>query len=621
MAFKTFADSVANDLVVRPLIEPYLVAAKFPKYFKVEFRDEGLPRRPDNLFHPSTHPVMPERKLFYYLTEPEAWIPEEMAYENRMAVIMGTAVHSFIQMCMYDAGILLKPEGTCALCRKPHGARKGQCDEFGVYDPVLGRGGHMDGILSIEGWGRGLFEFKCLALGTQISMADGSLMPVEKISEGDLVLAWDEQAECIVPKRVTGAWDNGVVPVRTVTTQQARQIGTTDEHPFLTPRGWVFAKDLRPGDRVRVVHGGDWLPDSTGDADEAWFLGVMVGDGGLTGQTAYFTSADLTVTREIGRYVSTYGARLVLASGSDITYRIGMPRGAIRSGVLDLLRREDLMGKGSREKRVPPSVWTGGPAAWSAFLSGYFDADGTVVSKGSYPHLSWASVNRELLVECQMLLAYLGIRASVQEINGTYLGEPHQSWRLLVRDAASVRRAMSVLSPRGRKGALLAGLEPKPAAEGHHLTATPGWDIVTSVEEGPAAPTIALEMEGGTHLTNGIVTHNTINPKATFGLTDNNVEWLVERHLDYLLQMLDYMDMTGMAKAVLLFCVLGFPWKLIEIEISYDHARALATKAKYERVRKYVENGILPDPCCSPYSAEAKTCEARSVCPIGRMTK
>ena len=56
----------------------------------VTYRDEGKERVPDGFFHPSTHPRWGERMLFYYLTQPDRMIPEDIGYENRMAMVMGT---------------------------------------------------------------------------------------------------------------------------------------------------------------------------------------------------------------------------------------------------------------------------------------------------------------------------------------------------------------------------------------------------------------------------------------------------------------------------------------------------------------------------------------------------
>lgn len=161
-AFRRMADQISQDMVLVPLIEGYLRAAKFPDVFSVTFRDEGKDRKPDGFLHPSIHPLLPERLLYYYLTQPEGLIPEQFEYENRMALIMGSGVHSFIQTCLIDAGLLLKPTGTCVACGRPHGKRKNDCDEWGALDKTYGRRGHMDGIIDLPGWGRGLFEFKTI---------------------------------------------------------------------------------------------------------------------------------------------------------------------------------------------------------------------------------------------------------------------------------------------------------------------------------------------------------------------------------------------------------------------------------------------------------------------------
>jgi hypothetical protein len=103
---------------------------------------------------------MDERQLYYYLTSPQTWEPERLSYESRMAVTMGTAVHALIEMCIRHGGWMIPLEGDCPACGRPHGTRKDQCDEYGTADPVLKRRGHMDGVLDIPGWGRGIFEFK-----------------------------------------------------------------------------------------------------------------------------------------------------------------------------------------------------------------------------------------------------------------------------------------------------------------------------------------------------------------------------------------------------------------------------------------------------------------------------
>lgn len=150
--FKRMVADASKGLVLKPLLQAYLYEAKFPERFEVTFHKAGVAREPDGWFHPSTHPLMDARQLYYYLTTPAAWEVERFSYESRMAVTMGTAVHGFLQFCIRDAGWMAPlPTGDCVACGLPHGIGRGQCDEFGVSDPVLRRRGHMDGMLDVMG--------------------------------------------------------------------------------------------------------------------------------------------------------------------------------------------------------------------------------------------------------------------------------------------------------------------------------------------------------------------------------------------------------------------------------------------------------------------------------------
>lgn len=52
--------------------------------------------------------------------------------------------------------------------------------------------------------------------------------------------------------KVSSAWASGVKTTYTVTTESGRQIRATDEHPFLTERGWLRLDELKVDDEVHV---------------------------------------------------------------------------------------------------------------------------------------------------------------------------------------------------------------------------------------------------------------------------------------------------------------------------------------------------------------------------------
>jgi hypothetical protein len=158
--------ALGSDLVLIPLIENAVQQCAFPRDFVVRLHSYSAKREPDGWFHPSTHPTMDERKLYYYLAQPDKWDEPEWDYGPRMSVLVGTIMHEVVQTVMIKMGLLVPPKGTCVCCGKPHGRGKGKCDEWGVRDDVLGRRGHMDGLLDIPGWcepGDAIFDLKTCA--------------------------------------------------------------------------------------------------------------------------------------------------------------------------------------------------------------------------------------------------------------------------------------------------------------------------------------------------------------------------------------------------------------------------------------------------------------------------
>ncbi|HEV8595310.1 MAG TPA: hypothetical protein VGR51_07255, partial [Thermoplasmata archaeon] len=95
----------------------------------------------------------------------------------------------------------------------------------------------------------------CHPAGTPILMADGTKIPVEEIRIGDRLWSYNvDGGYQILPNIVThiGHRQDRILRIRT----GARGTGAleaTPEHPVLTRRGWVLAKDLRRGDEILKV--------------------------------------------------------------------------------------------------------------------------------------------------------------------------------------------------------------------------------------------------------------------------------------------------------------------------------------------------------------------------------
>jgi hypothetical protein len=142
--FDRVVSSSFAGCAVKPLLWSYLWAARFPKEFDVRFYGADTHRGPDGWFHPSTHPLWSERMLWLWHRNPELSSREPLGSQGALSVSMGKALHSFIEVCLDDLGILVG--ANVPACREDLRTR-GELD--GIVDvPVPGREG-------LTGW-----EFK-----------------------------------------------------------------------------------------------------------------------------------------------------------------------------------------------------------------------------------------------------------------------------------------------------------------------------------------------------------------------------------------------------------------------------------------------------------------------------
>lgn len=175
--FAREGDMASQGAVLAPLVRLYVAEGRFPRNTRITLPGGNPERDPDGWFHPSTHPTMGARKLYYYLAQPGRWEPEPWGYEGRMSVTVGTLQHSIVQMALEDLGVLVRPTGTCPCCSRPYGPGDGECGEPGVADPVLKRRGHMDGVVMTPAFGMTGFDLKTINHFSAAKIPDGPDQP------------------------------------------------------------------------------------------------------------------------------------------------------------------------------------------------------------------------------------------------------------------------------------------------------------------------------------------------------------------------------------------------------------------------------------------------------------
>lgn len=123
--FRKFLKGAAGGEIAIPILRAILYNPTF-KSFTITMPDMGG-RKPDSWFHPSTHPMWPERLLYYYLAYPEQMLNEVLDPTSTMAINQGHYWHSLVERCLMDSGYLLG-------------------HEVPVVDEETGSRGHMDGL-------------------------------------------------------------------------------------------------------------------------------------------------------------------------------------------------------------------------------------------------------------------------------------------------------------------------------------------------------------------------------------------------------------------------------------------------------------------------------------------
>lgn len=150
--FKKLGAEVRSGALITPMLKLYLDRGQWPVDFTVTLPGGSGERKPDNYFHPSTHPTMTAPELYIYLTDHQRYLDSKDPFggEARMSMTVGTILHSLNRTALIDLGMWERPEGTCPCCKRQYGDGPGECDEPGVIDEEHGQRGHMDGILTLK---------------------------------------------------------------------------------------------------------------------------------------------------------------------------------------------------------------------------------------------------------------------------------------------------------------------------------------------------------------------------------------------------------------------------------------------------------------------------------------
>lgn len=218
----------------------------------------------------------------------------------------------------------------------------------------------------------------------------------------------------------TGFWKTGDKEVFKIETNRGYSVKATDNHKFLTQSGktqvWKEVKDLAVGDKLVLSNNKGFKWDGgTGTFNEGYLVGSVVGDGhyGESNLAALcFWGSESKVMADMAinmiKTLPPVNSPLPFGSNHDT---VDKDRIMIRSKQLDMLCSQYIE---KTTKAILPAVEKASYDFVRGFLSGFFDADGTVstrVMNGAYVRLNQSDLDK--LYTVQRLLSRVGIVSSI----------------------------------------------------------------------------------------------------------------------------------------------------------------------------------------------------------------
>jgi len=277
-----------------------------------------------------------------------------------------------------------------------------------------------------------LRESGCLAGETPVYLPDaGVYRPIAELvgQSGFRVLALNTQTWKLEPAVVSRAFATGHKPVYRLTTRLGRSLRATANHKFLTLSGWRRLDELDVGTRLALPRR---LPGperaATMRDEELALLGHLIGDGCvLPSHCVQYTTAEAALG-ELVAYLATQvfgdavAPRIQRDSvGARSWYQVFLPMTArathgVHNPVGDWLRRLNIYGLRSHEKRVPDQVFAQPADGIARFLRHLWATDGCIhLSIGQIHSIKvyYATSSCRLAHDVQSLLLRLGINATI----------------------------------------------------------------------------------------------------------------------------------------------------------------------------------------------------------------
>lgn len=258
-------------------------------------------------------------------------------------------------------------------------------------------------------------DMKCLAEGTEVLMADGTLRNIEMIKEGDVVQSSDGR---LVKNDVVEAIENtGVQPVYEIVLCDGTRIKATENHRLFGEYDWVFVRDMKPGQLLRVVKE---TKNQNGDLsrDDAFLLALWLAEGTkrATGFRVTIGEHNAELRQRLEEVCNNKGWVL---KNTGTSYSVSCGRLRYGDTPANFLRRFGLyMNQRTHRIRIPVEVMQADIGSVREFLGTYLSCDGCVNLCAN--DITICSVSRRMIKDLSILFKRIGVQGIIRQNRGRY---------------------------------------------------------------------------------------------------------------------------------------------------------------------------------------------------------
>lgn len=591
---KGFLRRLGDQQLVTPYLENAIISNNWPDHYSVEIDSRpyygftdldgegGKGGSGDGYFHPSTHPLMGERQLYYafHPVHSKKAVYPGRSLQGEMTLAMGSALHGIVQAMFVQSGIL-REENV----------------EVEYVDEVNNTRGRIDFIVDHPTHGRLPVELKALDVETEIKTTEG-WTTMGALQGGEYVYGTNGK-----PTKVLAAhpWRTGR-PCYKLTTKTGWSVVADAEHLW-TVKDRILGRDvtvtteylaksvLKPKNsayRFSLV-----LPEPLEFEEkelpvDPWLLGYWLGDG-----TKYNPSISVG-HKDLDWFVSKLDSL-------GLSYKVNTPGGFCPWVYIHNLRGKLVELGVLRNKHIPRIYLDSSREQRLELARGLWDSDGTAGGR----NILTTSIP-ELSRDIQELMRSLGYRFTKPtkhrtgyKADGKWV-EGSGGWSINIPsqyedNLFSMPRKAEVFERKYPKG------------EDYAKTS------IVSVESVESRPTRCITVDSEDHLylvtRDFVPTHNTMNSFSFANLTEIKESWDIQLSMG--------LDNVDCDYGVLLVLESGWPYTMKEFRVPRNDEKLSQVYEKFENVREALETDTPPRHCCSLGSPQMKSCPFRFSCWLG----